>query len=133
MKVKCCDGIVLELEDALVYASSTVKELIEEKIPCRRCFGVRIFDSMDENYEISFEKEISSKTLLKINEYVKKHADAASTSSNRISRSLRSWDLEFIKVDRHTLFAIALVSFFFLLLFSCHTYIFLSLYTITYI
>jgi hypothetical protein len=128
MKVKCFDGIVLELEDALVYASSTVKQLIEEKIPCRRCFGVWIFDGKDENYEISFEKEISSKTLLMINEYVKKHADAASTSSNRISRSLRSWDLEFIKVDRHTLFALVLVSFFFSFFLSFFSHVILTFY-----
>jgi len=71
MKVKCCDDVVLKLEDALVYSSLTVKKLIGENISSRVClFGA----SQGENCEISFVVELSSETLLKINEYVKKHA-----------------------------------------------------------
>jgi len=106
MKVKCCDGVVLKLEDALVYASSTVRKLIGENISSRRCLSVCLLGgSQGENCEISFAVEISSKTLLKINEYVKKHADAEDNE-----KSLRNWDLEFIKVDRRTLFTLVLVS-----------------------
>jgi len=108
MKVKCCDGVVLKLEDALVYASSTVKKLIGENISSRGCLSVCLFGaSQGENCEISFAVEISSKILLKINEYVKKHADAGDNEE-----SLRNWDLEFIQVDRSTLFALVLVSYF---------------------
>ena len=106
MKVKCCDGVVLKLEDALVYASSTVRKLIGENISSRGCLSVCLLGgSQGENCEISFAVEISSKTLLKINEYVKKHADAEDNE-----KSLRNWDLEFIKVDRRTLFTLVLVS-----------------------
>ncbi|KEH44353.1 transmembrane protein, putative [Medicago truncatula] len=105
MKVKCCDGVVFELEDALVYASSTVKKLIVENISSRGCFGGCLFGSAQgDSCEISFAEEISSETLLKINEYVKKHAYAGDNE-----KSLRSWDLEFIEVDRHTLFALVLL------------------------
>jgi len=108
MKVKCCDGVVLELEDALVHASSTVHKLIEENISSRGCISVCLFgDGQGKNCEISFAEEISSKTLLKINEYVKKHEDSGDNE-----KSLRTWDLGFIKVDRHTLYAIVLVSYF---------------------
>ncbi|RHN82545.1 putative S-phase kinase-associated protein [Medicago truncatula] len=106
MKVKCCDGVVFELEDALVYASSTVKKLIVENISSRGCFGGCLFGSAQgDSCEISFAEEISSETLLKINEYVKKHAYAGDNE-----KSLRSWDLEFIEVDRHTLFALVLAA-----------------------
>jgi len=108
MKVRCCDGVVFELEDALVYASSTVKKLIVENISSRGCFGGCLFGSgQGENCEISFAEEISSETLSKINEYVRKHAEAGDNE-----KSLRNWDLEFIQVDRHTLFALVLVSYF---------------------
>ncbi|AES60233.1 putative S-phase kinase-associated protein [Medicago truncatula] len=106
MKVKCCDGVVLELEDALVYASSTVQKLIEKNISSRGCISVCHFGGgQGNNFEISFEEEISRKTLLKIKEYVKKHEDARDNE-----KSLRIWDQEFIKVDHRTLFAIVLAA-----------------------
>ncbi|XP_057427728.1 SKP1-like protein 1A [Lotus japonicus] len=81
----CYGGEVMEVHEALVNASPTLKSLIREK-------------GVDGDNKINLPN-ISIETMCKINEYVKKHAEAVDPAKN-----LDAWDEEFIKVDLNTLF-----------------------------
>lgn len=88
----CYGGEVMEVHEALVNASPTLKSLIREK-------------GVDGDNKINLPN-ISIETMCKINEYVKKHAEAVDPAKN-----LDAWDEEFIKVGLDTLYDLLQVSF----------------------
>ncbi|XP_027364812.1 SKP1-like protein 1 [Abrus precatorius] len=99
INVKCSEGEVLEVEEALVNASPTMKRLIEEKY------------SKSENNIIITLPEISIQILSKIIDFMNKHADDVddpSKASKSDKESLNNWDTEFIKVDVDTLYDLIL-------------------------
>ncbi|KAL2324002.1 hypothetical protein Fmac_023060 [Flemingia macrophylla] len=93
--VKCSEGMVLEVDEALVNASPTMKRLIEEKCG-------------ESNIVITLPN-ISSKTLSQIIEFLKLDLESNATLGDvgadadcKASESLTSFNklsLEFIKVD----------------------------------
>ena len=56
---------------------------------------------------------VTSKILAKVIEYCKKHVEAPNTDDRAVDDELKSWDADFVKVDRDTLSDLTLVSRFF--------------------
>ncbi|KAJ1436305.1 S-phase kinase-associated protein 1-like [Sesbania bispinosa] len=101
MIVKCSEDEILEVEEALVNASQTLKRLIG--------------DNESRGEKVIILPDISRETLSMINNYVKKHADAnaelaVGKASKGHKKSLHVWDTEFMKVDQDTLYKLIMAA-----------------------
>ena len=99
---KNIEGEIFQVDEALVKVSPTIKCLIDE-------LGIENVISLS---------DISSKTLSRIIDYVKKHAEfnvAASMTSMSDKKSIEAWEAEFMKADMDTIYELIQVSF----IFSC--------------
>ncbi|KAM7502898.1 hypothetical protein LguiB_001802 [Lonicera macranthoides] len=88
--LKSSDGVVFEVNKAVVFVSDTIKHIIEEN---------------GTNNAILLA-EVNGKILSKVIEYCKMHIEAQSLES----KELKIFDSEFVKVDHDTLFGIFLAS-----------------------
>lgn len=88
--LKSSDGMVFEVNKAVVSISDTVKHMIEES---------------GTNNAILLP-EVNGKILSKVIEYCKMHIEAQSLESEE----LKNFDSEFVKVDHDTLFSISRAS-----------------------
>ena len=86
------DGKLFEVEEAVARQSQTIKHLIEDGCADN---GIPV-------------PNVTSKTLAKVIEYCRKHADEGVAAQDR-----RAWDAEFVRVDQATLFDIIMVRFLF--------------------
>ncbi|KAH7664134.1 S-phase kinase-associated protein 1-like protein [Dioscorea alata] len=82
------DGETFEVEGSVLMESQVIKPLIEEDCA--------------ENIPLY---NVTSKTISKVIEYCKKHADHASKASDD---EIKAWDADFVKVDQDTLFDLIL-------------------------
>ncbi|RYQ79387.1 hypothetical protein Ahy_Scaffold6g108124 [Arachis hypogaea] len=55
-------------------------------------------------------KHLTSKILVKVIEYCKKHVDAAASEEKQSEEDIKMWDAKFVKVDQATLFNLILAS-----------------------
>ncbi|KAK7343344.1 hypothetical protein VNO77_12008 [Canavalia gladiata] len=91
IKVKCCDGVVLEVDEDLVVESLTMRCLMEEK--------QRESESESEKVMISLP-EVTSEILCKVIEFLKKYEDPFA--------DFRTWDKQFMKAEHDTIFDLIL-------------------------
>ncbi|KAH7664133.1 S-phase kinase-associated protein 1 [Dioscorea alata] len=84
------DGETFEVEGSVLMESQVIKPLIEEDCA--------------ENIPLY---NVTSKTISKVIEYCKKHADHASKASDD---EIKAWDADFVKVDQDTLFDLILAA-----------------------
>lgn len=88
------DGSSFILEGEAALKSRMIKDMMEDDCP-------------DEVIPVPFTGNI----LAKVVDYCKKHAETTLNSGDdQIKEELRSWDAEFLKVDRYTLFDLVLVN-----------------------
>ncbi|CAH8390963.1 unnamed protein product [Eruca vesicaria subsp. sativa] len=84
--LKSSDGISFEVDEAVALMSPRIERMIEED---RTGNGITL-------------PNVKSAALAKIIEYCKKHAEA-----NADDTELKAWDLNFVKLDKDTFFAVA--------------------------
>ena len=106
--LKSSDGESFEVDEAVALESQTIKHMIED-------------DCADNGIPLP---NVTSKILAKVIEYCKKHVEAPKTDDRAVDDELKSWDADFVKVDRATLFYLILVSRFFSFSFSFFSFVF---------
>ena len=88
INLKSSDGDVFEVEYAVGLMSQTIKRVIDTG-----CAG----DSIP-------LPKVTSKILVKVIEYCKRHVEVSSKYMETANTVLERWDVDFIKVDKYTLF-----------------------------
>ena len=94
--LKSSDGESFEVDEAVALESHTIKQTVEEDCPSEN--GIPL-------------PNVTGRILAKVIEYCKKHVDAADSEDKISDDDLKSWDAEFVKVDKATLFDLILVSY----------------------
>ncbi|XP_074574837.1 SKP1-like protein 1A [Curcuma longa] len=92
--LRTSDGVVFEVDEVVATVSQIIKYVIED------CPGdtIPLFN-------------VTSMILPKVIEYCKKHVDALSDEASWLTdEELKSWDAEFVKVDKATLFQLGLAA-----------------------
>jgi S-phase kinase-associated protein 1 len=94
--LKSSDGETFVVDEAVAVESQTIKHMIED-------------DCADNEIPLP---NVTSKILAKVIEYCKKHVEADADKDATITGKdefMKSWDAEFVKVDKNTLFDLILV------------------------
>jgi hypothetical protein len=94
--LKSSDGETFVVEEAVAVESQTIKHMIED-------------DCAENDIPLP---NVTSKILAKVIEYCKKHVEADADKDATITGKdefMKSWDAEFVKVDKNTLFDLILV------------------------
>ncbi|XVE82450.1 hypothetical protein DITRI_Ditri16bG0005600 [Diplodiscus trichospermus] len=92
--LKSSDRESFEVDEAVALESQTIKHVIED-------------DCADNGIPLP---NVTSKILAKVIEYCKKHVEAPKTDDRTAEDELKSWDADFVKVDRATLFDLILAA-----------------------
>ncbi|KAI9073291.1 hypothetical protein K1719_044754 [Acacia pycnantha] len=91
--LKSSDGESFDIDEAVAVESQTIKHLIEDECATD---GIPV-------------PNVTRKILAKVIEYCKKHVEAANPDEKKVSdEDLKTWDLEFVKVDQVVLFDLIL-------------------------
>ncbi|KAL6180140.1 hypothetical protein ACLB2K_046807 [Fragaria x ananassa] len=85
------DNETFEIEEAVVLQSQTIKHMVEDE-----CAGNAIP-----------LPNVTSKTLSKVLEYCKKHAEDSGEGSEK---ALEAWDADFVKFDTDTLYDVIMAA-----------------------
>ncbi|KAJ8557528.1 hypothetical protein K7X08_003153 [Anisodus acutangulus] len=88
--LKSSEGVEFEMEESIAVQSGTIKNMVED--------DCTVFPLPN----------VDTKTLIKIIEYIKKHADAEKTDSNE--DEIKTFDKEFVKITIHDLFELVLAA-----------------------
>ncbi|KAE8730372.1 SKP1-like protein 1B [Hibiscus syriacus] len=91
--LKSFDGEIFEVVEAVALPSQTIKNMIED-------------NCADEEIPVP---TVSGKTLSKVLEYCKRHADVATNDENN-SNELKVWDADFVNVDQGTIFDLTMAA-----------------------
>ncbi|OWM68227.1 SKP1-like protein 1B [Punica granatum] len=94
--LKSSDGETFEVDEAVAVESQTIKHMIEGE-----------GDGADIAIPLP---DVTSKILAKVIEYCKKHVESRSSEDRANNEELKSWDADFIKVDRATLYDLILAA-----------------------
>jgi S-phase kinase-associated protein 1 len=96
--LRSSDSEEFEVEEAVAMESQTIRHMIED-------------DCADNGIPLP---NVNSKILAKVIEYCNKHVHAAAVDATNASGGgevdLKSWDVEFVKVDQATLFDLILAA-----------------------
>ncbi|KAH8498103.1 hypothetical protein Peur_073324 [Populus x canadensis] len=95
--LKSSDGETFVVEEAVAVESQTIKHMIED-------------DCAENDIPLP---NVTSKILAKVIEYCKKHVEADADKDATITGKdefMKSWDAEFVKVDKNTLFDLILAA-----------------------
>ncbi|KAG2698292.1 hypothetical protein I3760_07G144600 [Carya illinoinensis] len=95
--LKSSDGETFEVDEAVALESQKIKHIIED-------------DCADNGIPLP---NVTSKILSKVIEYCKKHVEAPKAEDRAISldeEDLKTWDAEFVNVDKATLFDLVLAA-----------------------
>ncbi|KAL3812632.1 hypothetical protein ACJIZ3_013900 [Penstemon smallii] len=92
------DGVTFELEETVAIQSQTIKHMIED-------------DCADNTIPLP---NVTSKTMARVVEYCKRHAQAATKTETptdeKVEADLKTFDDEFMKIDQSTLFDLILAA-----------------------
>nr|GEY75313.1 SKP1-like protein 1B [Tanacetum cinerariifolium] len=86
--LKSSDGETFKLDEMVALESQTIKHMIEDE-----CADT-----------IIPLPNVTSRILSKVIEYCKKHVEAPKTEDKVVEEDLKSFDTDFVKVDKGTLF-----------------------------
>ncbi|KAG6648408.1 SKP1-like protein 1B [Carya illinoinensis] len=95
--LKSSDGETFEVDEAVALESQKIKHIIED-------------DCANNGIPLP---NVTSKILSKVIEYCKKHVEAPKAEDRAISldeEDLKTWDAEFVNVDKATLFDLVLAA-----------------------
>ena len=110
LKLKCMDGVTMEVEEMVALEWLTIKQSREDN---------------DDDSDVVIPISITSEILLKVIEYSKKHLDTTSNSDHQNADSnLKAWDAEFVNVDVNTLYHLIMVRFFLFICFPIFVFVF---------
>jgi len=87
------DGESFEVEQSVAVESQTIKHMIED-------------GCADNAIPLP---NVNSKILAKVIEYCKMHVESAKAEDRVNDEELKTWDIDFVKVDQATLFDLILV------------------------
>lgn len=90
--LRSSDGETFEVEEAVALESKTIKLMIEE--------------SSSSNQEAITLPIVSGNILAKVLQYCEKHIE----DDRSTAKELRSWDADFVKLDKDTLFQLVLAA-----------------------
>ncbi|KAL3144157.1 SKP1-like protein 1A [Trebouxia sp. C0010 RCD-2024] len=97
VKLRSSDQQMFEVEEDVAFQSLTVKNMSEDT-------------GLDAPIPLP---NVSSKILAKVIEYCKYHVDAEQKADDKPSKTeeeIKTWDLDFVKVDQSTLFELILAA-----------------------
>ncbi|XP_057975892.1 SKP1-like protein 1A [Malania oleifera] len=92
--LRSSDGETFEVDEIVALESQTIKHMIED-------------DCADNGIPLP---NVTSKILAKVIEYCKKHVETPKTDDRNADDELKSWDIDFVKVDQATLFDLILAA-----------------------
>ncbi|XP_055815516.1 SKP1-like protein 1B [Solanum dulcamara] len=93
--LKSSDGEIFEVSEAVALESQTIKHLIED-------------DCADSTIPLP---NVTSKILAKVLEYCNRHVEASTKKEDKAAEDeLKTFDVEFVKVDQGTLFDLILAA-----------------------